>query len=151
MRRLLLRLFCAAMLTLTAGSSTGGVGYPGGAARTATTAPTSATATTATPTATSSAAGAATIRMGAFSFTGSSATVKAGQAVTFADPDSGGGVHHLVTGHNGAFSAAAGAPSEFSTAAGGTFSPGDSKSIVFPTAATYATTCPIHPSLEATS
>jgi plastocyanin len=150
MRRLSLTLFVAAMLSLTACSSTGGVGYPGGAAPTATSAPTSATATAAAPTATSSAAGAATIGMGGFTFSGNSATVKAGQAVTFADPASGGGVHHLVTGHNGAFSAAAGAPSEFASAAGVSFSPGDSKSIVFPTAGTYAITCTIHPSMQAT-
>jgi plastocyanin len=88
--------------------------------------------------------------MAAFSFSHNSATVKAGQAVTFDDPASGGGVHNLVTGHNGSFTAEAGAPSQFAAATGLSFSPGDSKSITFPTAGTYTITCTIHPSMEAT-
>jgi plastocyanin len=114
------------------------------------TATATATATLAPPTATSSGGGAATIKMGSVNFTVGSATVKAGQAVMFVDPSSGGGIHHLVTGHNGTFSAEAGAPSQFATADGVSFSPGDTTSIVFPTAGSYAITCTIHPLMEAT-
>lgn len=92
-----------------------------------------------------------TITMGGGSFVGStSISIAAGQAVTFDDPASSGGTHHLVTGMNGQFSAAAGAPSEFATSAGINFSPGDNKSITFPTAGSYNITCTIHPSMQAT-
>jgi plastocyanin len=87
--------------------------------------------------------------MGSVNFTVGNATVKAGQAVMFTDPTSGG-IHHLVTGHNGTFAAEAGAPSQFATADGVSFSPGDSMSIVFPTAGTYDITCTIHPLMKAT-
>src|SRR5215468_11012615 len=70
---------------------------------TATTTPT-ASATVAPPTATASAGGAATIRMGSVNFTVGTATVKAGQAVMFVDPTTGG-IHHLVPGNHGSFSA----------------------------------------------
>ena len=106
-------------------------------------------ATMEAPTATSSAGGAATIKMGSVNFTVGNATVKAGEAVMFVDPTSGG-IHHLVTGSHGTFSAEAGAPSQFATADGISFSPGDSMSIVFPTAGTYTITCTIHPLMEAT-
>jgi plastocyanin len=108
-------------------------------------APTSTTA--ASPTAGSSGP---TITMGAFSFTGNSATVKAGGTVTFNDPASSGGTHIIVTGTSGTFAAASGAPTEFATASGVSFSPGDSKAIKFPTAGTYTFTCTIHPSMHAT-
>ena len=95
--------------------------------------------------------GAATITMGQFSFSGNtSVSITAGQSVTFDDPASGGGVHELVTGSNGTFSAAAGAPSDFSSADGLDFNPGDSKAVIFATAGTYKITCKIHPSMEAT-
>ena len=120
-----------------------------GSTSTASSATATATATVEPPTATSSATGAATIRMGSVNFTVGNATVKAGQAVMFVDPTSGG-IHHLVTGHNGTFAAEAGAPSQFATADGVSFSPGDSTSIVFPTAGTFTITCTIHPLMEAT-
>jgi len=96
-----------------------------------------------------------TITMGGGSFVGNtSISIAAGQAVTFDDPSSSGGTHHLVTGTTGHFSAEAGAPSEFATSAGINFTPGDSKSIPFPTAGTYHITyhitCTIHPSMQAT-
>ena len=144
MRSLLLALSLALVLALAACGSTSTA-----TSATATATPI-ATATLAPPTATSSAGGAATIKMGSVNFTVGSATVKAGQAVMFVDPSSGGGIHHLVTGHNGTFSAEAGAPSQFATADGVSFSPGDTTSIVFSTAGSYAITCTIHPSMEAT-
>ena len=121
---------------------------------TATTAPPAATATTAPPAATATTGGgggaAATITMGQFSFTGDSATIKAGQSVTFDDPANGGGIHDIVTGSNGQFSAASGAPSAFASASGVNFSPGVSQTVVFATAGTYTFTCTIHPSMHAT-
>jgi plastocyanin len=93
--------------------------------------------------------GSATISLGPSSFTGTTnVTIKAGQSVTF--DDSSGGTHHLVTGTNGQFTAASGAPSEFSTSAGLDLAPGDKKTVTFPTAGTYQITCTIHPSMQAT-
>lgn len=133
----------ALMLALAACGSTSTA-----SSATATAAPT-VTATIEAPTATSSAGGAATIKMGAVNFTVGNATVKAGETVMFVDPTSGG-IHHLVTGSHGTFSAEAGAPSQFATADGVSFSPGDNTAIVFPTAGTYTITCTIHPLMEAT-
>jgi plastocyanin len=93
--------------------------------------------------------GNATISLGASSFSGTTnVAIKAGESVTF--DDSSGGTHHLVTGTNGQFTAAAGAPSDFSASAGLDLAPGDSKTITFPTAGTYQITCTIHPSMQAT-
>ncbi|HEU5438843.1 MAG TPA: plastocyanin/azurin family copper-binding protein [Ktedonobacterales bacterium] len=90
-----------------------------------------------------------TITMGGTSFSGNtSVTIKAGDAVTF--DDSSGGTHKLVTGTNGQFTAATGAPTEFSSADGVSFSPGDKKTVTFPTAGTYQITCVFHPSMQAT-
>jgi plastocyanin len=139
----LLALSFALVLALAACGSTSTA-----SSATATVAPT-ATTTVAPPTATSSAGGAATIKMGSVNFTVGNATVKAGQTVMFVDPTPGG-IHHLVTGHNGTFAAKAGAPSQFATADGVSFSPGDTTAIVFPTAGTYDITCTIHPLMEAT-
>ncbi|HEU5349846.1 MAG TPA: plastocyanin/azurin family copper-binding protein [Ktedonobacterales bacterium] len=112
----------------------------------ATTAP-SATATTATS---GGGTGGATIGLGVETFTRTSVTIKAGQSVTFNDPSDTGNVHDLVTGTNGQFSAAAGAPSEFASADGLTLSPGDTKAVVFPKAGTFTITCTFHPNMEAT-
>jgi plastocyanin len=104
-----------------------------------------------TDTATTAPIGAATLKMGASSFVGSTSLhIKAGQAVTFSDPSTSGGVHILVTGTNGTFKSAAGAPSEFSSTSGVSFSPGDTKTITFPTAGTYTITCTIHSFMKAT-
>ena len=93
--------------------------------------------------------GSATITLGGSSFTGNtSVTVKAGESVTF--DDSSGGTHMLVTGTNGQFAAAAGAPSELSSATGLALQAGDTKTITFATAGTYQITCTIHPSMQAT-
>src|SRR5262249_20569409 len=96
-----------------------------------------------------SGSGSATISMAGSTFSGNtSVTIKAGQAVTF--DDSSGGVHHLVTGTNGKFAAAQGAPSEFSSDTGVDFSPGDKKTITFPNAGTFQITCTIHSNMQAT-
>ena len=110
-----------------------------------------AACSTSTTAATGGGSSSATVAMGSFSFTsGTSITIKAGQAVTFDDPSTGGGTHILVTGAQGQFSAQAGAPSEFSSANGIMFNPGDSKTITFPTAGTFTITCTIHNSMLAT-
>jgi plastocyanin len=84
--------------------------------------------------------------MGRSSFSGNtSVTIKAGQAVLFDDPS---GTHDLVIGHNGQFSSMAGAPSEFNSASGTLFSPGDQKTVTFATAGTYPITCTIHPTMQ---
>jgi plastocyanin len=91
----------------------------------------------------------ATISLGGSSFNGTTnITIKAGEPVTF--DDSSGGTHHLVTGTSGQFTAAQGAPSEFSTAAGLDLTAGDKKTVTFATAGTYQITCTIHPSMQAT-
>ena len=64
--------------------------------------------------------------------------------------DSSGGTHDLVTGTNGQFTAATGAPNEFSTKDGLSLSAGDKKTITFANAGTYQITCTIHPSMQAT-
>ncbi len=93
--------------------------------------------------------GASTLSLGGSSFNGAtSITITAGQAVTF--DDSSGGTHDLVTGTSGQFTAATGAPNEFSTKDGLDLSAGDKKTVTFNTAGTYHITCTIHPSMQAT-
>src|SRR6476469_9165750 len=73
-----------------------------------------------------SSSGGSTLSLGASSFTGAtSVTITAGQSVTF--DDSSGGTHDLVTGTSGQFTAATGAPDEFSTKDGLDLSAGDKK------------------------
>lgn len=128
---------CASGTSTTTGSTTGN-------SPTATTAP----AATDTPAATG---GPATISMAGFAFTGNkTVTIKAGESVTFDDPGDGGGVHQLVTGTDGQFTAVAGAPKEFATSSGTMFSPGVSMTITFSKPGTYLITCTIHPSMQAT-
>ena len=96
-----------------------------------------------------SSSGGSTLSLGGSSFTGAtSVTITAGQAVTF--DDSSGGTHDLVTGTSGQFSAATGAPAEFSTKDGLDLSAGDKKTVTFKNAGTYQITCTIHPSMQAT-
>lgn len=92
-----------------------------------------------------------TLTLGGSGFVGSTnISITSGQAVTFDDPSDSGGIHHLVTGKDGQFSAQAGAPSQFASADGINFNPGDSQSITFPTAGTFTITCTIHPTMLAT-
>jgi plastocyanin len=121
MRRLVLACILLAALTLTACASNTSTGSSSGS----------------------------TITMGIGVFSGStSATVKAGDAVTF--DDTSGGPHELVIGTNGTFTAATGAPSQLNNATGVMFSGGDKQTIVFPNAGTFQITCRIHPSMQAT-
>jgi plastocyanin len=96
-----------------------------------------------------SSGGGSTLTMGGSSFNGAtSITITAGQSVTF--DDSSGGTHDLVTGTNGQFTAATGAPDEFSTKEGLSLSAGDKKTVTFANAGTFMITCTIHPSMQAT-
>lgn len=96
-----------------------------------------------------SSGGGSTLSLSGSSFTGATnITITAGQAVTF--DDSSGGTHDLVTGTDGKFSAATGAPDEFATADGLDLSAGDKKTVTFKNAGTYHITCTIHPSMQAT-
>lgn len=142
MRKLALGLMLLCVFTLAACGESSAAATP-----TNTTAPVPTTAPAATPT--TAGGGAATISMGQFSFTHGSVTIKAGQSVTFDDPSASGGIHDIVTGTMGKFTAAAGAPADFAAAAGVTFSPGDSHTYKFATAGTYSFTCTIHPSMHA--
>lgn len=93
---------------------------------------------------------AATLAMNTLNFTGAtSVTIKAGQAVRFDDPATGGGFHNLVTGAHGAYTAQFGAPSQF-TPSGILFNPGTSSVIAFPTPGVFSITCTLHPYMLAT-
>jgi plastocyanin len=97
----------------------------------------------------SSGGGGSTLSLGGSSFNGATdITITAGQAVTF--DDSSGGTHDLVTGTSGQFTAATGAPAEFSTKDGLNLQAGDKKTVTFANAGTYHITCTIHPSMQAT-
>jgi len=143
MRKLAIILGVVAVLALAACGETTTTGGGADTTPTATTAAATATATTAS----SGGSAAGTITMGGSAFSGAAdITIKAGQSVLFSDP---GGVHNLVTGTHGQFSAATGAPSEFAASSGVSFSPGDMKTIKFPTAGKFNITCTIHPSMQA--
>lgn len=70
--------------------------------------------------------------------------IKAGDSVRFNDPAQGGGVHNLVTGHDGNYIAQPGAPDIFNNSGGQNFNPGDSMLVKFPSVGTYTITCTIH-------
>lgn len=87
------------------------------------------------------------VDMGVAAFQQESVSIKAGQAVHFVDPASGG-AHVICVGEGVKCVAQAGAPTELNTADGMTFQTGDSRDIVFPTAGTYHVVCIIHPGME---
>lgn len=131
-------LICLLLLTACGGTSSTGTSSTGG---------TSAPAPTVTSQPSAAATGAATIAMGSSSFSGTlTVTIKAGQSVTFTSS----GTHALVIGMHGQFAAQNGAPSELNTSSGVSFSPGDAKTITFPTSGTFNITCTIHPPMQAT-
>lgn len=109
------------------------------------------TATVPAPTATTPANAAASVVMNDIAFvSAASVTIKAGQGVFFSDPQQNGGVHTLVTGKDGGYQAQPGAPAAFASSIGITFTPGDSRVVVFPKAGTYTITCEIHPDMLVT-
>jgi plastocyanin len=89
------------------------------------------------------------VDMGVATFEQASATVKAGSAVHFVDPVTGG-THIICTGQGVKCVAAAGAPAALTASDGMTFNPGDKRDVVFPTAGTYTIVCIIHPGMQVT-
>lgn len=89
------------------------------------------------------------VDMGVAAFQQSSVSIKAGQAVHFVDPASGG-THVICVGEGVKCVPQSGAPADLNTADGLTFNTGDSRDIVFPTAGTYNVICIIHPGMEIT-
>jgi plastocyanin len=87
------------------------------------------------------------VEMGVAAFQQSTISIKAGQAVHFVNPASGG-THVICVGQDLKCTAQAGAPAELNTADGMTFQTGDTHDIVFPTAGTYNVICIIHPGME---
>jgi plastocyanin len=92
-----------------------------------------------------------TLTMGASTFVGvTNTTIRADQAITLDDPASSGGIHNLVTGNDGLFAPAPGAPSALASSAGIDFQPGDKQIVTFAQPGTYHITCTIHPMMQAT-
>jgi plastocyanin len=87
------------------------------------------------------------VDMGVAAFQQTSVSIKAGEAVHFVDPASGG-THIICVGAGVKCIPQTGAPDDLNTDQGLPFQTGDSKSIVFPTAGTYHVICIIHPGME---
>lgn len=87
------------------------------------------------------------VDMGVATFEQSSVTIKAGQAVHFVDPTTGG-IHIICVGQGVQCAPQTGAPALLNTAQGLQFNQGDTRDIVFPTAGTYNVVCIIHPSMQ---
>ncbi len=87
------------------------------------------------------------VDMGVAAFQQTGVTIKAGQAVHFVDPASGG-THLICVGQGVQCAPQAGAPAELNTTQGMTFNTGDTRDIVFPTAGTYTVVCIIHPGMQ---
>ena len=86
--------------------------------------------------------------MGAASFTQTSITLSAGQALHMVDSQDSGGTHMICLGQNGTCDTNASGPSELD-GPGMAFSPGTTKDVTFSTAGTYHITCTIHPNMTA--
>lgn len=89
------------------------------------------------------------VDMGVASFQQSEVTIRAGQAVHFVDPASGG-THIICVGKDLQCVPQTGAPAALNTTDGLTFNTGDTRDIVFPTAGTYVVICTIHPNMQVT-
>ena len=89
------------------------------------------------------------VDMGVASFRQSQVTIKAGQAVHFVDPASGG-THVICVGHDLQCVSQPGAPDALNTTDGLTFNTGDTRDIVFPTPGIYVVICTIHPNMQVT-
>ncbi len=87
------------------------------------------------------------VDMGVAAFQQTSVTVKAGQAVHFVDPPTGG-THIICVGQGAQCKAQSGAPADLNAANGMQFNQGDVRDIVFPTAGTYTVVCIIHPGMQ---
>jgi plastocyanin len=89
------------------------------------------------------------VDMGVAAFEQSSVTIKAGQAVHFVDPNTGG-IHIICVGQGVTCAPQDGAPAELNASQGMTFNQGDTRDIVFSTAGTYTIVCIIHPGMQVT-
>jgi plastocyanin len=87
--------------------------------------------------------------MGVAAFEQTSVSVKAGTAVHFVDPNTGG-THIICVGQGTKCVQQAGAPAVLNDPTGLQFNQGDSRDIVFPTAGTYVVVCIIHPGMQVT-
>ncbi|HEY7851079.1 MAG TPA: plastocyanin/azurin family copper-binding protein [Ktedonobacterales bacterium] len=87
------------------------------------------------------------VDMGVAAFQQSSATIKAGQAIHFVDPPTGG-THIICVGQGAQCKAQSGAPAELNATQGMQFNQGDIHDITFPTAGTYTVVCIIHPGMQ---
>lgn len=89
------------------------------------------------------------VDMGVAAFQQASVSVKAGTAVRFVDPPTGG-THIICVGQGTQCVAQTGAPDALNDPHGIQFVQGDSRDIVFPTAGTYNVVCIIHPGMQVT-
>lgn len=89
------------------------------------------------------------VDMGVATFEQSAVTIKAGQAVHFVDPNTGG-VHILCVGKGTQCIPTPGAPDLLNTKEGWQVQAGDTRDIVFSTAGTYLVVCIIHPGMQVT-
>lgn len=87
------------------------------------------------------------VDMGVAAFQQTSVSIKAGQAIHFVDPASGG-THIICVGEGVKCVPQSGAPAELNTSEGITFNTGDRRDITFPTAGVYHVVCIIHPGME---
>ena len=89
------------------------------------------------------------VDMGVAAFQQTSVSVKAGTAVHFVDPPTGG-THIICVGQGTQCVAQTGAPAALNDPHGIQFVQGDSRDIVFPSAGTYNVVCIIHPGMQVT-
>jgi plastocyanin len=87
------------------------------------------------------------VDMGVAVFEQSAVTIKAGQAVHFVDPNTGG-VHIICVGKGTECVPTTGAPDALNTAQGLQVRAGDIRDIIFPTAGIYTVVCIIHPGMQ---
>lgn len=87
-----------------------------------------------------------TVQLTSDNFATNSATISAGQTITYVNPASGS-IHILCIGKNQNCSGGAG-PSELTGGNKLTINPGETKSITFPTKGDYDITCTVHPNMD---
>jgi plastocyanin len=88
-----------------------------------------------------------TVTMGQSDFDKHHLTVSAGTAVTFMTASSGS-THILCVGHGGSCDSSASGPSELTPGMTLQVDPGQSRSVTFAKAGTYAITCTVHPNMQ---
>jgi plastocyanin len=86
------------------------------------------------------------VDFGPASFSQTSVTIAAGQAVHFVDSQSSGGTHNLCIGSNGQCDSSGTGPAALH-GPGMMITPGQTEDVTFPTAGSFTVTCTIHPSM----